>query len=43
MSGYTEKGKILIDAIADKLRTKIENKPSKARGYAERIPSLLET
>jgi hypothetical protein len=29
--------------IADKLRTEIENKPSRARGYIERIPSSLET
>jgi hypothetical protein len=39
MSEYTRKGGIL----ADKLRTEIENKPSRAQGYAERIPSLLET
>jgi hypothetical protein len=43
MSGYTEKGGNLTDVIADKLRTEIENKPSRAQGYAERIPSLLET
>jgi hypothetical protein len=43
MSEYTEKSGILADVIADKLRTKIENKPSRAQGYAERIPSLLET
>jgi hypothetical protein len=43
MSEYTEKGGILAVVIADKLRTKIENKLSKAQGYAERIPSLLET
>jgi hypothetical protein len=43
MSGYTEKGGNLTDVIADKLRTEIENKLSRAQGYAERIPSLLET
>ena len=43
MNGYTEKGGILADVIANKLRTEIENKPSKVQGYAERIPSLLET
>jgi hypothetical protein len=42
-SKYIEKGRILTDVIADKLRTKSENKPSRAQGYAERIPSLLET
>jgi hypothetical protein len=30
MSGYTEKGGILADAIANKFRTKIENKPRRA-------------
>jgi hypothetical protein len=43
MSGYTEKGRILAGTITDNLRTEIENKPSKAQGYDERIPSLLET
>jgi hypothetical protein len=43
MNGYTEKGGILAGVIIDKLRTEIENKPSKVQGYAERIPSLLET
>jgi hypothetical protein len=43
MSEYTEKGGILAAVIADKLRTEIENKPSRAQGYAERIPSLLKT
>jgi hypothetical protein len=42
-SGYTEKGGIFADVTADKLRNEIENKPSRAQGYAERIPSLLET
>jgi hypothetical protein len=42
-SGYTEKGGILADVIADKLRTESANKPSSAQGYTERIPSLLET
>jgi hypothetical protein len=43
MSGYTKKGGILADVTAGKLRNEIENKPSRAQGYAERIPSLLET
>jgi hypothetical protein len=43
MSEYTEKSGILADVIADKLRTESENKPSRAQGYAKRIPSLLET
>jgi hypothetical protein len=43
MSGYTEKGGTLADVITGKPRTEIENKPSRAQGYAERIPSLLET
>jgi hypothetical protein len=43
MSEYTGKGRILADVIADKLRTEIENKPSRAQGYAEGIASLLET
>jgi hypothetical protein len=42
-SGYTEKGRTLADVTADKLRTEIENKSSRAQGYAERILSLLET
>jgi hypothetical protein len=43
MSGYTEKGRTLAGVIVDKVRIEIENKPSRAQGYAERIPSLLET
>jgi hypothetical protein len=43
MSEYTEKGGILAGVIADKLRTESENKPSRAQGYTERIPSLLKT
>jgi hypothetical protein len=43
MSEHIEKGGILTAVIADKLRTEIENKPSRAQGYAERILSLLET
>jgi hypothetical protein len=43
MSEYTEKGGILADVIADKIRTESENKLSRAPGCAERIPSLLET
>jgi hypothetical protein len=42
-SGYTEKGGILADVTTGKLRNEIENKPSRVQGYAERIPSLLET
>jgi hypothetical protein len=42
-SAYTEKSGTLADVIADKLRTETENKPSRAQGYAERIPSSLET
>jgi hypothetical protein len=42
-SGYTEKGGILADVIADKLSTESANKPSRAQGYAERITSSLET
>jgi hypothetical protein len=34
MSEYTEKGGILANVIANKLRTEIENKPSRAQGYA---------
>jgi hypothetical protein len=33
MSKYTEKGGILANMIADKLKTEIENKPSRAQGY----------
>jgi hypothetical protein len=42
-SVYTEKGGTLTDVTTDKLRTKTENKPSRVQGYAERIPSSLET
>jgi hypothetical protein len=42
-SGYSEKGGILADVIADKLKTKIENKLNKVPGYAERTLSSLET
>jgi hypothetical protein len=42
-SGYTEKGGILADVTTNKLRNEIENKPSRAQGYAERIPSFLKT
>jgi hypothetical protein len=43
MSEYTEKGRILAAVIANRLRTEIEIKPSRAQGYTERIPCLLET
>jgi RNA recognition motif-containing protein len=39
----SEKGGILADVIADKLKTKNENKLNKVQGYAERTLSLLET
>jgi hypothetical protein len=42
-TGYTEKGGTLADVTADKLRTEIKNKSSRAQGYAERILYLLET
>jgi hypothetical protein len=38
-----EKGGILTDVIASKLKTEIENKLSRVRGYAERTLSSLET
>jgi hypothetical protein len=41
--GYSEKGGILVDVTADKLKTKIENKLNRVQGYAERTLSLLET
>lgn len=42
-SGYLEKGRILADVTAGKLKTEIENKLNKAQGYAERTLSSLET
>jgi hypothetical protein len=42
-SGYSEKGGILADVTVGKLKTKIENKPNMALGYAERTLSSLET
>jgi hypothetical protein len=42
-SEYTEKGGILANVIADKLRTESENKLSRVQGCTERIPSSLET
>jgi hypothetical protein len=42
-NGYSEKGGILADVTAGKLKTKIENKLNRAQGYAERTLSLLET
>jgi hypothetical protein len=43
MSESSEKGGTLADVIAGKLKTKIENKLSRMRGYAERTLSLHET
>jgi hypothetical protein len=43
MSACTEKGRILADVTADKLKAENKNKPSRAQGYDERILSLLET
>jgi hypothetical protein len=40
---YSEKGGILADVTAGKLKTEIENKLNRAQGYAERTLSLLET
>jgi hypothetical protein len=43
MNGSSEKGEILADVIAGKLKTEIENKLSRVRGYTERTLSSLET
>jgi hypothetical protein len=43
MSGYSEKGGILADVTAGKLKTEIENKLNRAQGCAERTPSSLKT
>jgi hypothetical protein len=43
MNESSEKGGILADATAGRLKTEIENKLSRMRGYAEIILSLLET
>jgi hypothetical protein len=42
-SGSSEKGGILADMTASKLKTEIENKLSRVQGYAERTLSSLET
>jgi hypothetical protein len=42
-SEYSEKGGILADVTAGKLKTEIENKLNMVQGYAERTLSLLET
>jgi hypothetical protein len=42
-SGYSEKGGILTDVTAGKLKTEIENKLNRAQGYAGRTLSSLET
>jgi hypothetical protein len=43
MNESSEKGGILADMTADRLKTEIENKLSMMRGYAERTLSSLET
>jgi hypothetical protein len=43
MNESSEKGGILADMTADRLKTEIENKLSTMRGYAERTLSSLET
>jgi hypothetical protein len=43
MNESLEKGGILADVTAGKLKTEIENKLSRMRGYAERILSSRET
>ena len=42
-SEYSDKGGILVDVTASKLKTEIKNKLNKVQGYAERTLSLLET
>jgi hypothetical protein len=43
MNESSEKGVILADVTIGRLKTVIENKLSRMRGYAERILSSLET
>jgi hypothetical protein len=43
MNESSEKGGILADVTVDRLKTGIENKLSRMRGYTERILSSLET
>jgi hypothetical protein len=43
MSRYSEKGGILADVTANKLKTEIESKLNRVQGYAKRTLSLLET
>ena len=43
MNESSEKGGILADMTADRLKTEIENKLNMVQGYAERTLSLLET
>jgi hypothetical protein len=43
MSGYSEKGGILVDVTAGKLKTETEKKLNRAQGYTERTLSLLKT
>jgi hypothetical protein len=42
-SEYTEKGKILVAVIVDRLRTERGSNPSKAQGCTERTLSSLGT
>jgi hypothetical protein len=42
-SRYSEKGGILADVTAGKIKTEIENKLNRVQGYAERTLSLLKT
>jgi hypothetical protein len=42
-SEYSEKGGILADVTAGKLKTEIENKLNRVQGYAERTLSSLKT
>jgi hypothetical protein len=43
MNGSSEKGGILVDVTAGKLKTETENKLSRVQGYTRRILSSLET
>jgi hypothetical protein len=43
MNESSDKGGILADMTAGRLKTEIENKLSRMQGYAERILSSLET
>jgi hypothetical protein len=43
MNESSEKGGILADVTADKLKTENENKLNRVQGYAEKTLSLLGT